>query len=41
VRAEGVRDDPLLHAALVDVFAGAIRIEHIGSHWIAIPHLEP
>jgi iron complex transport system ATP-binding protein len=39
VRAEGVRDDPLLHRALVDVFAGSIRIERIGVHWIAIPDL--
>ena len=38
--AEGSRDDPALHKALVDVFGGAIRIERIGSNWIAIPHLD-
>ena len=32
---------PALHAALVDVFDGAIRVERVGWRWIAIPHLEP
>ena len=41
IRAEGPCDDPALHAALVDVFGGAIRIEQFESRWIAIPHLEP
>jgi iron complex transport system ATP-binding protein len=40
VRAEGSTDDPALHAALVDVFEGAIRIERAGGRWIAFPHLE-
>ena len=40
IRAEGSRDDPALHAALIDVFAGAIRIERFESRWIVIPHLE-
>jgi iron complex transport system ATP-binding protein len=40
IRAEGPCDSKVLHAALVDVFGGAIRIERFGAHWIAIPHLE-
>ena len=41
IRAEGAADDPRLHATLVDVFQGAIRIERFESRWIAVPHLEP
>jgi iron complex transport system ATP-binding protein len=40
IRAEGGRDDAALHTALVDVFAGAIRIVRLGARWLAIPHLE-
>ena len=40
LRAEGSRDDSALHAALVEVFGGAIRIERFGARWIAIPHLD-
>ena len=40
ILAHGTRDDPRLHAALVDVFDGAIRIERFGARWIAIPHLD-
>ena len=40
VRAEGPTDDPALHAALVDAFEGAIRIERVGGRFIAFPHLE-
>jgi iron complex transport system ATP-binding protein len=40
VRAEGPPGEPALHAALVDVFAGAIRIEKLGARWLAIPHLD-
>ena len=40
VRAEGATDDPALHAALVDTFEGAIRVERAGGRWIAFPHLE-
>ena len=40
VRAEGPSDDPALHAALIDVFEGAIRIERAGARFIAFPHLE-
>ena len=39
IAAVGARDDPALHRALVDVFAGAIRIVPIESRWVAIPHL--
>jgi iron complex transport system ATP-binding protein len=41
VVAEGARDDPALHAALVNVFGGAIRIVPFESRWVAVPHLEP
>jgi iron complex transport system ATP-binding protein len=41
IRVEGARDDPALHAALVEVFGGAIRIAQFESRWIAIPHLGP
>ena len=40
VLAQGGRDDPALHAALVEVFERAIRIERFGARWIAIPHLD-
>jgi iron complex transport system ATP-binding protein len=40
VRAEGPRDDPALHAALVEVFDHAIRIERVGSQWIAVPCID-
>jgi len=40
VRAEGATDDAALHAALVDTFEGAIRIERAGERWIAFPHLD-
>jgi iron complex transport system ATP-binding protein len=40
IRAEGPRDDPALHAAFVDVFGGAIRIERVGDRWITVPQLE-
>lgn len=40
VRAAGARDDPKVHAALVEVFGGAVRIERIGSRWVALPHLD-
>jgi iron complex transport system ATP-binding protein len=39
VRAEGVTDDAALHAALVDTFEGAIRVERAGGRWIAFPHV--
>ena len=40
IRAEGSGDDPILQAALIDVFDGAIRIARLDSRWIAVPHLE-
>jgi iron complex transport system ATP-binding protein len=39
IRAEGSCADPALHAVLVEVFGGAIRIVPVESRWIAIPHL--
>ncbi|HEY9239439.1 MAG TPA: ABC transporter ATP-binding protein, partial [Burkholderiaceae bacterium] len=36
---QGHRDDPALHAALVAVFDGAIRIARLGTRWIAVPDL--
>ena len=39
VVAQGQRDDPQLHAALVEVFDGAIRIARFGTRWIAMPDL--
>ncbi len=38
--AEGSCDDPVLHAALVDVFDGALRIERVGERWLAVPQLD-
>ena len=40
IGAEGARDDAALHAALIDVFGGAIRIERMAGRWIAIPNLD-
>ena len=40
IRAHGAHDDPHLHAALIDVFDGAIRIERFGARWIAIPDVD-
>ncbi|MBS0446279.1 MAG: ABC transporter ATP-binding protein [Proteobacteria bacterium] len=40
VHAEGSRDDPALHRALVDVFGGAIRVERFGGRWLALPDLD-
>jgi iron complex transport system ATP-binding protein len=39
IHAEGACGDPALHASLVEVFGGAIRIARFESRWIAIPHL--
>ena len=40
VQAAGRHDDPALHAALVQTFDGAIRIETRGARPMAFPHLE-
>ena len=40
IHAQSGRDDPVLHAALIEVFDGAIRILKLGSRWVAVPHLE-
>ncbi|MBC8058740.1 MAG: ABC transporter ATP-binding protein [Rhizobiales bacterium] len=38
--AHGGRDDAALHAALIEVFGGAIRIVEVASRWLAVPHME-
>jgi iron complex transport system ATP-binding protein len=40
VRAEDACDSPALHAALIEVFEGAIRLERVAARWVAIPNLE-
>lgn len=40
LRAEGEPGDPDLHAALIDVFGGALRIERLGQRWIPVAELE-
>lgn len=40
VLAEGAHDDPLLHAALVQAFDGAIRIDRRGARAVALPALD-
>jgi iron complex transport system ATP-binding protein len=39
VRAVGGCDDPAVQRVLVEVFGGAIRIEHVGGQWVALPQL--
>ena len=39
LRASGRSDDPALHAVLIAVFGGAIRIERIGERWVPIASL--
>lgn len=39
VLAEGAAADPALHASLVEVFEGAIRILKLESSWVAVPRL--
>ena len=39
IAADGGCDDPALHAALARVFGGALRVERVRDHWIAVPHL--
>jgi len=41
VRSVGACDDPALHACLVEVFGGAIRIERAGRQWVPVANLEP
>lgn len=40
VRAEGEPGDPVMHAALIEIFEGAIRIERAGPRWVAVPFVE-
>jgi iron complex transport system ATP-binding protein len=39
IRAAGPSSDPTVHAALVQVFGGAIRIVAVDGRWVALPHL--
>ena len=39
VRAAGRCEDPVVQAALVEVFGGAIRVERVGGQWVALPRL--
>jgi iron complex transport system ATP-binding protein len=39
IQAAGASHDPALHAALSQVFGQALRVERIGSCWMAIPNL--
>jgi iron complex transport system ATP-binding protein len=38
--AAGAHDDPALHAALVALFDGAVRIEPLGARFVAVPRLD-
>jgi iron complex transport system ATP-binding protein len=40
IRAQGAHDDPAVHAALIEVFDHAIRIERLGGRCIVLPDLE-
>ncbi|HEY4066749.1 MAG TPA: ABC transporter ATP-binding protein [Burkholderiaceae bacterium] len=40
LHATGSRDDPAVHAALVEVFEQAIAVVRLGDRWIAVPDLE-
>ena len=37
IRAEGSRDDAAVHAAIVAVFGGAVRVLRVGDRWMAVP----
>ena len=39
VVADGAAADPALHAALTDVFDGAVHVLRIDARWVAVPHL--
>ncbi|HEY4958217.1 MAG TPA: ABC transporter ATP-binding protein, partial [Caldimonas sp.] len=41
VCASGSSQDAALHRVLIEVFAGAIRVERFEERWIVIPHLAP
>jgi iron complex transport system ATP-binding protein len=40
VRASGASDAPQLHAALADVFGGAIRVERAGTRFVVVPRID-
>jgi iron complex transport system ATP-binding protein len=39
VLGQGAHDDPAVHAVMVDVFDGALRIERVGARHLAVPNL--
>lgn len=39
VHAAGASDDPAVHAALTEVFRGAVRIVSVDGRWMALPDL--
>jgi len=39
IRAQGAHDETAVHAALIDVFDRAIRIERLGDRYIVLPNL--
>jgi iron complex transport system ATP-binding protein len=39
IHGQGARDDPSLHASVVDVFDQAMRIEAVGGRYLAVPNL--
>ena len=41
VRADAAHDDPTLHAALVAVFDGAVRVDTVAGRPTVVPNLEP
>ena len=40
IYAAGGRDDPAVHAALIEVFDGSITIARFAERWIALPELD-
>jgi iron complex transport system ATP-binding protein len=40
IHASGPSDSVELHRRLVEVFGGAIRVEHLAGRWVVIPNLE-
>lgn len=41
IQAVGSPHDPVVREALIDVFAGALRIENVGGRWVALPEITP
>jgi iron complex transport system ATP-binding protein len=36
VVATGSRDDPALHAAMAEVFSGAVQVQRVGAQWVVV-----